>query len=144
MGVIRNFLCAGIVGSSVALAGPAASQNPGSILDGVYTVEQASRGAMLYGKHCEQCHQIDLQGDGLLTPAIGRSAFGTRWSGDTLATVLRFISRIMPYDEAGKLDAQTYSDVLAYMLQFSGYPPGNNEIPTDATALGSMAVERLP
>ena len=144
MGAIRSFLCAVIVGFGVALADTAAGQNPRSIIDGAYTVEQASRGAVLYGQHCEHCHQDGLQGDGLLTPAIGGSAFAMRWSGDTLATVLGFISSIMPLDQAGKLDAQTYADVLAYVLQFSGYPAGNNEIPADATALKSVAVERPP
>jgi len=144
MGAKLSCCCWIILAFGLIPVSSVAGETTNSILNGAFTLEQANRGASLYDRHCGRCHNDDMQGDGLLTPAIGRSAFGTRWSGRTLATVLRFISRIMPYDEAGKLDAQTYSDVLAYVLQFSGYPPGNNEIPTDATALGSMAVERLP
>ena len=144
MGVKLRFLCAAIVGFGLALTGPAAGQTTRSILDGAFTAEQASRGAALYDRHCQPCHREDMQGDGLLTPAMGGRAFGNRWSGDTLATVLRFIGGIMPFDAAGTLDAQTYADVLAYVLQFSGYPAGNDEIPADATALQSIAVERVP
>ncbi len=147
MGVKRRFLCAVIVGFGLALAGPVAGQTTRSILDGAFTVEQASRGAALYGRHCQHCHLEDMQGGDimdLLVPAIGRSAFGKRWSGDTLGSVMRYVSKVMPFDEAGTLDAQTYADVLAYVLQFSGYPAGNNELPADVTALQSIAVERVP
>ena len=43
-----------------------------SVWDGVFTAEQADRGAAAYKTSCSECHGGDLMGDGF-APALDRS-----------------------------------------------------------------------
>ncbi len=68
------------VGLGVFLTRPA-----NSVLDGVFTLEQARRGQALYPGTCPRCHRADLMGDGFETPALASTEFTRRWSGRTVA-----------------------------------------------------------
>ena len=145
MRAVLVLVAAAIVGAGLAASIPATAQTQGSILEGLFTQEQAARGGDLFRANCARCHGIDLQGDGLgLIPAIGGGAFYSRWGKETLGSTLRFVSTFMPFDQAGELDPQTYADVLAYVLKFSGYPPGNNELIPDVDTYLATRVEPRP
>jgi mono/diheme cytochrome c family protein len=134
-----------MIGVAMAGANPATAQTPGSILEGVYTEEQAARGSDLYRANCARCHGPGMQGDGLgMVPAIGGGEFYNRWGKETLGSTLRFVNTFMPFDQAGTLDPQTYADALAYVLKFSGYPAGNNELIPDVATYLATRVEPRP
>ena len=110
-----------IVPASLLLAvcslGPATAQDLArSVWDGVFTTEQAERGASTYNLYCSACH--------------GPSPALQRFEGQPLSEVHTFIRTMMPDGSPGTLSGQEYSDVLSYLLQYAGMPAGDAELPT--------------
>ena len=46
----------------------------------------------------------------------------------------------MPPANAGGLTPATYASIVAYFASESGFPPGNADLPGDATQLRSIAI----
>jgi len=100
------------------------AQTGKSVLDGVYTADQARRGQSEYSEKCEKCHG-GSEPDA--SPIFG-DEFVDRWREDTLAPLLNFMRTRMPGDAPGKFEEHVYVDVLAYMLEESGYNAGSAEL----------------
>ena len=65
----------------VCIAGPeVAARQVQSVWDGVYTVEQAQRGAPLYQHSCAECHGPDMSG-GEMSPGLVGGEFVWNWNG---------------------------------------------------------------
>ena len=94
-----------------------------SVLDGVYTDAQATRGELAYTKTCAECHDLSFDG----TPVEGEG-FIDNWREFPLATLYDFISTTMPQDNPGELGKDGYRDVLAYILRRNGYPAGKSDL----------------
>src|SRR5207244_2285920 len=98
-----------------------AAQGPGerrSVWDGVYTGAQAKRGRDAYEYSCATCHRPELDGDPSRDiPALYGDDFVGEWSKRSLKDLFDFISKSMPKDSAGSLRAETYVDLVAYLLQ---------------------------
>src|SRR5215510_7756892 len=73
-----------------------------SVWDGVYTEEQAKRGAALYGRECASCHGTDLTGADEV-PALSGPAFLANWDGLTLGDLSERVRRSMPPNKPGQL-----------------------------------------
>ncbi len=102
-----------------------------TVLDGVYTDAQASRGESGYGTNCAKCHEgADVDG-----PPLSGDPFIDRWREDSLASLFTFIKTNMPRDAAGKLGENVYLDILAYLLQANTFPSCKKELTPDV--LGS-------
>ena len=105
----------------------ASAQGTGTVLDGVYTTEQAARGQRAYGDSCMACHEgIDQDG-----PDLKGSAFVDRWRGDRLEVLFTQISTRMPGNRPGGLSENTYVDILAFLLEGNGFPAGSRELTAD-------------
>ena len=98
-----------------------------TVLDGVYTPEQAARGEAAYVNRCSGCHE-GQNGDG---PQLMGKVFLDRWREDTLEPLFTFIKTSMPGDRPGSLDERAYVDVTAYILQANGLPGGKKELRAD-------------
>ena len=59
--------------------GVARAEQTKSVWDGVYTAEQAARGAEAYKAVCSECHGGDLMGDGFAPPLAGAD-FQGNWN----------------------------------------------------------------
>jgi mono/diheme cytochrome c family protein len=130
---IRNTLvCA--AAAWLASAAVALTQSPSrTVWDGVFTSEQAARGAPLYAANCAQCHGPALSGaDG---PPLSGVEFAGNWNGLTLGDLFERIRTTMPADDPMKIGAQEKADILAFMLRTSEFPAGTTELPKDAQAL---------
>lgn len=117
---LRLFILCGM------LAGVLAAQDkPGrTVLDGVYTNAQATRGEAAYGMNCAKCHEgADVDG-----PPLTGDPFIDRWREDSLATLFTFIRTQMPRDMPGALGEAMYRDIVAFLLQANGYPAGSGEL----------------
>jgi mono/diheme cytochrome c family protein len=110
---------------------------------GAYTEAQAIRGFDLFVANCAFCHGPEMEADGRI-PAIGGLAFRNNWRGSNAEDIFQFLNDFMPFDQPGELDAQTYVDVIAYIMQFSGYPAGENELPLDREGLAQVRIVGLP
>ncbi len=110
-------VAAGIVGG-LGAAAPASAQS--SVWDGVYTAAQAERGAGAWEGNCSACH--------------GPSPNLQRFDNQTLGDAYTFISTKMPEGDPGTLEQSTYTNILAYLLQFNGFPAGETALAPAAAA----------
>jgi len=102
---------------------------------GAYSAAQARRGADTYQKHCTECH---------VPAAVSGSVFRRAWAGRTVYDYYELIRTTMPNDNPGKLSRGQYADIVAYLLQLSGMPPGERALPTDTTALRRIRIDVEP
>ena len=116
-----------------------------SVWSGVYTEAQNQRGAELHSGTCAQCHGLRLNGaaqpDQPPSPAIARTAFLRKWSGQSLAALFGYIRYKMPPDAPNTLTDQQTADAIAHMLAMSSIPGGNSELPADAKGLEKFIIE---
>ena len=106
-----------------------AQNAPGpSISSGVFTAAQARRGDAAYQASCSACHGSDLHATDAEAVDLTGPAFRARWNGKTLEERFETIRDTMPLGNARTLGDQTYMDILAFILQFNDFPPGNQEL----------------
>jgi len=103
-----------------------------SIMDGVYTDAQASRGESTFESSCSGCHQ---------SGEFSGGRFRLRWGGMTAEDVYAFISTAMPDDEPGSLSPGQYTDLVAYFLSLNGYPTGGAELPPSPDAMRALRLD---
>ncbi len=106
------------------------SREQRTVWDGVYTEAQAERGQAEYTAECSGCHAADLRGDNTSPSLVGMS-FAFLWGGSMLGALFRQVQEQMPTDRPGTLSAQTYRDILAFILRSNSYPQGNKELEAD-------------
>ena len=111
-----------------------------SLSDGIYTEEQASRGAQEYAARCASCHSADLRGNSNSPSLIGLS-FMFIWEGRTLGELFTKMSTEMPTDQPGSLSQQSYSAILAFILKSNDFPAGDKELANNAGTLDSISID---
>jgi len=116
--------------------GAAAAEGPSSTLNGVYTEEQALRGAEVYEQNCAICHGTDLAGT-FEMPNL-RGYFVGLWTGASLDLLYDYVSTAMPLYAPGGLPPDAYADVVAYLLKANGAPAASRPLPHDPTALRAI------
>jgi quinoprotein glucose dehydrogenase len=102
-----------------------------SVWDGVYTAVQAARGREAYEARCSSCHRADLSGGS--ARALDGPRFWQDWGEDSLYSLYALTKTTMPRNAATLPDAM-YLDIVAYILQMNGYPPGARELSNDNIA----------
>jgi mono/diheme cytochrome c family protein len=126
-----------VVALVVAMAAVASGQQAKTVWDGVYTAEQATRGAKVYGELCARCH-----GDGLggveAAPPLAGDRFNSNWEGLALSELLERMRSSMPQDKPGSLSRAQNADLLAHMLSVGGFPAGSAVIEGQAGALAQI------
>ena len=103
-----------------------------STLDGVYTEEQAQRGAQVYENICAECHSQDEFMEPLMLS----------WTGAPISMLFFEITDLMPEDSPGSLEPGEYADVLAYIFELNGLPPGQTELEPLEEVLKQIIIER--
>ena len=125
------------LGSALALAVVMSAQSTKSVWSGVYTSEQAARGADLYSSKCAECHGDDLEGRERAA-ALSGAAFGQRWDGATLKKLFERMEEMPPDDPAARLAAKQYADILAFLLSANNIPAGTTALVADKDALAAI------
>ena len=115
------------------------AQAPRSVLDGVYTEEQAKRGETTYSTSCASCHGPALAGTEMAPPLTGKS-FVDNWTDTTLSDLFQKISVAMPADDPGSLKAEQTADIVAHILAINKFPAGKTELGTGADALKQIKI----
>jgi len=103
------------------------AQTSRSVWDGVYTSEQAKRGATLYANDCASCHGSALNG-GESAPPLAGGEFFANWNGLTVGDLFERIRVSMPADNPGKLRREQDADILAFMLSMNQFPDGQTQL----------------
>lgn len=115
--------------------------------DATYTADQAKRGEAIFDDwgRCYECHLKSLQGDPqrLTMPLIG-DGFMRKWSAQPLSELHYKIRYTMPqmYRGQGTLRPQETADLIAYILQRNGVPPGDKEIAADESQLKQVMIKK--
>jgi mono/diheme cytochrome c family protein len=115
-----------------------AAQTSRSVWDGVYTKEQATRGALTSGL-CTQCHGDSFQGDP--APPLTGPDFLAKWDGSSVGDLFELIRQTMPDDDPGALTREQYADLLAYIFSLNKFPAGTIELATNAEPLKQIRFE---
>jgi S-disulfanyl-L-cysteine oxidoreductase SoxD len=116
----------------------AAAQAPASAAAGVYTEEQAKRGAALYGENCSSCHGDTLAGNDPI-PALSGATFQTNWK--SVGELFDKTSTSMPAIAPGSLTGPQVADVIAYILSVNKYPAGTTELASKVEPLMAIKIE---
>jgi mono/diheme cytochrome c family protein len=103
-----------------------------SVRDGVYTEEQADRGAKVNEEACAACHMQDWFTENLLLS----------WAGATVDMLYDLLRTTMPQDRPDGLSPQQYADILAYIFQLNGLPPGEEELQASKQELRKILIEQ--
>ena len=102
--------------------------SPQTVLDGVYTAAQATRGQAAYERSCSSCHGPNLDGGGQARP-LHTTLFLDVWREDYLLSLFQYMETRMPPGKlAGSLPEHDYVDILAYVLQVNQFPAGKEEL----------------
>ncbi|MGH7529470.1 MAG: c-type cytochrome [Gemmatimonadales bacterium] len=103
-----------------------------SVRAGVYRLDQARRGEAVFRRVCVDCHA---------TAQFRERRFLTAWAGGTARDVFELIRTQMPQDNPGRLRRDEYADVLAYIFELQGLPPGDTALPADDAPLRRIRIE---
>ena len=99
-----------------------------SIWSGVFTAAQAKRGDSAYQASCSSCHGSDLHATDAEAVDLTGPAFRAKWNGRTLEERFETIRDTMPRGDPNSIGDKTYMDIVAFILQFNDFPPGNQEL----------------
>ena len=100
----------------------------------MYTKPQAERGRTEYMQACASCHADDLRGKGTAPSLVGED-FAFLWDDRSVGDLFLRIRTLMPSDRPNSLPAQTYSDIVAFVLQSNTFPAGEEELGADLDVL---------
>jgi S-disulfanyl-L-cysteine oxidoreductase SoxD len=112
------------------LLSAAEDQAARTVWDGVYTEPQAERGRAAYQQSCVSCHRDDLRGDSTAPSLVGES-FLFLWGDMEVDELSGRIQKLMPPERPGSLPAQSYADIIAFILQKNAFPAGETELAAD-------------
>lgn len=108
-----------------------------------YTVAQAEQGHAAYVEHCASCHGTNLD-DGAYGPPLKGGDFRSKWGGRSPEPLFTYTSTKMPPARPDTLGDVQYGQLLAFVLQENGAPPGTREFPPDPDVLSAMAAPDWP
>jgi cytochrome c len=114
-----------------------------SVLNGVYTEEQAVRGrAVFLAESCVRCHGETLVGNEF-GPSLVGNEFMEKWSGMTASDLFTLIKDTMPQDNPGRLSGTQSADLLSYILKENGFPAGQTTMSSDPAALKGITIAKV-
>jgi len=114
-----------------------ASQDPApkkTVWDGVYTAAQAARGKVVYEERCAECHNTGE------APVLFGTGFMRRWFQEPLGNVFTKMQTQMPLNGPGSLPESSYLEVLSFVLEESGFPPGTEELTANPARLANISI----
>lgn len=117
-----------------ALVAPALLAQP---TPGVFTAEQAARGAKLYAASCARCHGSQLVNGG--APPLAGNVFLTKLGSVSVNRLWRVI-RDMPPGAGGTLPTESYTDLTAFLLERNGHAPGPEPLKHDSSIAAQAKV----
>ncbi len=115
--------------SAAAGAGQSSDENLRTILDGVFTPDQAERGRTAYETQCSSCHSEDLQG--MSGPPLAGQQFIDTWREDRVSRLVDYIQTTMPQGNRGSLSDQLSIDIVTHILSLNAFPAGSEELTLD-------------
>jgi mono/diheme cytochrome c family protein len=107
---------------------------------GVYTEEQATRGAAIYAARCGSCHGPLMEG-GEMAPGLTGPTFLATWDGLTVGDLFERTRATMPLDDPGALSRVQVLEVTAEMLRANRFPAGQTGLEARTELLGQIRIQ---
>ncbi len=101
----------------------------------LYTEEQATAGAVLFGRVCVECHE---------KTNVTSADFRAKWTGRPILDLYELIRTTMPDSNPGALSRDEYAEALAYILKLNGLPAGVTPVMPDSTAMRNVTLTLPP
>ncbi len=101
----------------------------------LYTEEQATTGAAVFGKICAECHE---------KKDVTSADFRAKWTGRPLWDLYELVRTTMPDSNPGSLSRDEYAATLAYILKLNGIPAGPAAVMPDTTAMKAVKLDLPP
>lgn len=101
----------------------------------LYTEEQATVGAALFGRVCVECHE---------TKNVTSTDFRAKWTGRPILDLYELIRTTMPDSNPGGLSRDEYAGALAYILKLNGLPAGSTPVMPDSSAMKGARLDFPP
>lgn len=141
----RAALEANAAAAAEAAAGEASASEGGerTIFDGVFTEDQADRGARFFGTDCSGCHGNTARGT-TGAPGLIAYTFDNKYANQPLYTYFDYMRTNMPPGNAGWFTDQEYADITAYLLELHGAPAGDTELEGTEEALSQIMIVPTP
>ena len=98
---------------------------------GVYSSVQATRGKAHYEAFCATCHLGDLSGSLAAdtgAPPLRGAPFLASMAKTGVPSFFNHLRATMPADDPGTLKDADYLEVLTYLFEVNGFPPGRDEL----------------
>jgi alcohol dehydrogenase (cytochrome c) len=120
---------------------------------GLFTTEQAERGARFYGERCAACHGANLEG--ATAPALTGAKFANSWGKGsvfalsmgkafTVDDLAFFVTTTMPPGSAKDTAPDDHAAVIAYLLERNGFPAGEKALVLGDTRLKEVVLDLSP
>ena len=107
---------------------------------GVYTMEQAKKGAALVKEQCAACHGEDLAGNDII-PGLTGDTFSMNWTGKSLGELYEKINLTMPALNPGSLTGDQTAEIIAAILSANKYPAGKMALANNMDALNPVKID---
>jgi PQQ-dependent dehydrogenase (s-GDH family) len=117
---------------------PAREKKPGDIPPS-FTTAQVVAGRKAYEGYCAVCHGSTLANGTFGTPLAG-AYFKKAWTHKQVSAFYEK-SRTMPPAAPKSLPAETYANIVAYILDFNGFKSGEAPLPAGGDSLTRMWIE---
>ena len=108
------------------------SGTPKSTLRGAYSDTQAATGEDVFRLNCTSCHNSSI---------LSGQSFQIGWAGRSAFDLYERIRSTMPLDDPGRLSAQEYTDIVAYLFKLNGYPSGTTPLTSDRERLKQLRID---
>lgn len=128
--------------------------------DGYYTVDQAIRGRFQFNRHCGYCHTdrpgamsadsqkshrgFEIGGGRQVMNLAGTYLRSKKYDGKVMyPSVYHVFNRVesMPANDVKSIGDGIRTDIVAYLLQANGFPPGPRELPATPEAMKAMPLD---
>jgi hypothetical protein len=160
--VVAGFVVAVAVGAamSTGIQAQGVAAPPELSPDGYYTLEQATRGAFQFNRHCAYCHAAApgpmssdatkslrgfVVGGGRVVMSLGGNYLRSkRYAGRRFYPSVYYVfNRLesMPANNVNSIGISARTDIVAFMLKANGFPAGPRELPPNPKAMKAMSLD---
>jgi mono/diheme cytochrome c family protein len=131
---------AGVSHSALQAKQAAAPGGSKTVWDGVFSKEQAEKGAAAYKSACSECHGNDLAGDGF-APALTGAEFMGNWNDLSVGDLFERIRISMPPSNPGSVTPAQKADIVAHLMNANKFPAGTGQLEPKTEVLKLIKIE---
>ena len=128
----------------VSVSKPTVGQPAAPIITGgippQFTAAQTAAGKTAYNASCAVCHGSTMTNGTFGTPLAG-DYFKTAWFGRSVKALYDRAHKTMPPAAPASLPADTYANIVAYILEVNGLKAGNAKLDPAAEAIEKMVIK---